>query len=186
VNAPELPATTLAQGCYQSMFNGCTKLNYIKMLATDISASYCLYNWVKDVASTGTFVKNKDATWNVTGAHGIPSGWTVVNDGEESGGNDGITIVLIPNTMNDDNKMVYEYMEQNQYVSEFTGQPAWDAKENDNILINGTIDNITLNNARVLYADKVAGDWEITWEGKNDMYDYGYITSEGDLVMIRD
>lgn len=85
--------------------------------------------------------------------------------------------------MNDDNKMVYEYMEQNQYVSEFTGQPAWDAKENDNILINGTFNSITLNNARVLYADKVADDWEITWEGKNDMYDYGYITSEGDLVM---
>ena len=83
--APELPATTLASYCYHYLFDGCTKLNYIKMLATDISASHCLSYWVNGVASTGTFVKNKNATWNVTGESGIPSGWTVVNDGEESG-----------------------------------------------------------------------------------------------------
>ena len=34
-------------------------------------------NWVDGVASTGTFVKNSAATWNVTGVYGIPSGWTV-------------------------------------------------------------------------------------------------------------
>ena len=47
------------------------------MLATDIIASSCLYNWVSGVASSGTFVKSKDATWSVTGNSGIPSGWTV-------------------------------------------------------------------------------------------------------------
>lgn len=36
--APELPATTLASECYRNMFYGCSNLNYIKMLATDISA----------------------------------------------------------------------------------------------------------------------------------------------------
>ena len=77
VNAPELPATTLVDSCYQSMFEGCTSLNYIKMLATDISADYCLYYWVNDVSPTGTFVKSKDATWNVTGNNGIPKGWTL-------------------------------------------------------------------------------------------------------------
>lgn len=77
VNAPELPATILTQGCYRNMFNGCSKLNYIKMLATDISANSCLTNWVKGVASSGTFVKNKNATWNVTGVNGVPSGWTI-------------------------------------------------------------------------------------------------------------
>lgn len=77
VNAPELPATTLTEGCYQYMFNGCTKLNYIKMLATDISANNCLLSWVKGVASTGTFVKNRYAYWHVTGEHGVPSGWTI-------------------------------------------------------------------------------------------------------------
>ena len=68
VNAPELPATTLAEGCYLNMFYDCTKLNYIKMLAT------------------GTFVKSKDATWDVRGVNGIPEGWTVKTDGEEEGG----------------------------------------------------------------------------------------------------
>lgn len=77
--APELPATTLAENCYESMFYGCTNLNYIKMLATDISARRCLNDWVSGVASSGTFVKNIDATWNVTGEDGIPKGWTVQN-----------------------------------------------------------------------------------------------------------
>ena len=38
--APELPATTLESSCYSYMFYNCTNLNYIKMLATDASASY--------------------------------------------------------------------------------------------------------------------------------------------------
>ena len=76
--APELPATTLAQLCYFNMFNGCTQLNYIYMMATDINAVACLYNWVLGVSSTGTFVKNSAATWDVTGADGIPEGWNVV------------------------------------------------------------------------------------------------------------
>lgn len=84
--APELPVTILTSYCYSNMFNDCSKLNYIKMLATDISASGCLYSWVYNVASTGTFVKNPAMTTLPTGASGIPSGWTVVNDGEESGG----------------------------------------------------------------------------------------------------
>ena len=82
--APELPATTLAERCYQYMFHGCTKLNYIKMLATDISATECLDWWVSGVASSGTFVKNPTMTTLPTGHSGIPSGWTVVNDGEEN------------------------------------------------------------------------------------------------------
>lgn len=75
--APTLPATTLVEFCYGYMFYGCTKLNYIKMLATDISANRCLSNWVYGVASKGTFVKNKNATWNVIGVNGVPSGWTI-------------------------------------------------------------------------------------------------------------
>ncbi len=81
--APELPVTTLTSYCYRNMFNGCSKLNYIKMLATDISASGCLDHWVSNVASIGSFVKNPAMTTLSTGVSGIPSGWTVVNDGEE-------------------------------------------------------------------------------------------------------
>ena len=78
--APELPATTLADYCYSYMFYSCTSLNYIKMLATDISVPSCLRNWVSGVAATGTFVKSKDATWDVTGINGVPSGWTIVTE----------------------------------------------------------------------------------------------------------
>lgn len=75
--APTLPATTLASSCYTYMFNGCSKLNYIKALFTTTpSSSYTAY-WVLGVASSGTFVKNKNATWSVTGTNGIPSRWTV-------------------------------------------------------------------------------------------------------------
>ena len=79
--APELPATDLADNCYSYMFSRCNNLNYIKMMATDISATNCLNGWLNGVlSSTGTFVKSKDATWNVTGESGIPSGWTVVTE----------------------------------------------------------------------------------------------------------
>ena len=78
--APELPANTLVDGCYSSMFRGCNRLNYIKCLATDISAPYCTDTWVSGVASTGTFVKNPNMTSWRTGSDGIPRGWTVVNN----------------------------------------------------------------------------------------------------------
>lgn len=75
--APELPATTLAQRCYYSMFYGCRSLNYIKCLATDISATSCTRNWVTYVAETGTFVKNAAMSDWLTGIHGIPEDWTL-------------------------------------------------------------------------------------------------------------
>lgn len=75
--APELPATTLTRDCYESMFYGCSNLNYIKaMFTTRPSTSYTT-NWVNGVASSGTFVKNAAATWDVTGVDGIPEGWTI-------------------------------------------------------------------------------------------------------------
>ena len=78
--APELPATTLVNYCYYSMFSDCSLLDYIKCLATDISATNCTNNWLKNVSSTGTFVKDPNmASWT-TGIHGIPTGWIVTSD----------------------------------------------------------------------------------------------------------
>lgn len=77
--APELPATTLTYYCYLQMFYECTNLNYIKCLATDISATDCIFGWVHRVSSTGTFVKNPDMNNWTTGSDGIPRGWTVEN-----------------------------------------------------------------------------------------------------------
>ena len=76
-NAPELPATTLASYCYRCMFQNCTSLNYIKCLATNISASNCLTDWVSNVSSTGTFIKDDSMSSWPSGTSGIPAGWTV-------------------------------------------------------------------------------------------------------------
>ena len=78
--APELPATTLTTWCYSNMFYRCTSLNYIKAMFTTTPSTTYTNNWVNGVASTGTFVKNSAATWNVTGNNGIPTGWTVQTD----------------------------------------------------------------------------------------------------------
>ena len=75
--APALPAATLVKSCYRDMFNGCSNLNYVVCLATNISASYCVSNWLKDVANSGTFVKASSMSNWPSGNNGIPSGWTV-------------------------------------------------------------------------------------------------------------
>ncbi len=77
--APELPATTLITSCYNLMFNGCSKLNYIKAMFTTTPSGTYTSDWVRGVASSGTFVKNSVATWEVIGVSGIPSGWTVID-----------------------------------------------------------------------------------------------------------
>lgn len=76
-SAPELPATTLTDYCYYGMFDNCRSLNYIKCLATDISALDCTTDWVSGVNGTGTFVKAASMTDWATGNNGIPTNWTV-------------------------------------------------------------------------------------------------------------
>ena len=77
ITTAELPAAELAEYCYYGMFEGCSKLNYIKCLATNISASKCTDGWVEGVAATGTFVKAASMNGWSTGTSGIPSGWNV-------------------------------------------------------------------------------------------------------------
>lgn len=78
--APVLPAITLVNNCYRRMFDSCKSLNYIKALFTTTPGSSYTAYWVSYVPSKGTFVKNKAATWDVTGTSGIPSGWTVITE----------------------------------------------------------------------------------------------------------
>lgn len=83
VTAPELLAKVVPDSAYYGLFNGCSSLNYIKCLATDITTHYATQQWVQDVAATGTFVKDVNMTgWSVNNINGIPTGWTVVNEGE--------------------------------------------------------------------------------------------------------
>lgn len=77
--APALPAPTLVEDCYYLMFNGCTSLNNITCLATNISADACTEDWVSGVAENGTFTKDASMSTWPTGIGGIPSGWTVIN-----------------------------------------------------------------------------------------------------------
>ena len=76
-SAPELPATELVDACYNLMFKDCSKLQYVKALFTTKPSEDTTKEWLSGVAPSGTFIKNKNATWNVTGAHGIPEGWKV-------------------------------------------------------------------------------------------------------------
>ena len=86
--APELPATTLAYSCYSNMFRNCSSLNEVHcQMPSTISAedipTYTFgdtFPWLRGVASTGTFYTNADANWP-SGASGIPTGWTRVNEG---------------------------------------------------------------------------------------------------------
>lgn len=77
--APELPATTLVSRCYRLMFCGCTNLNAVTCLATDLSASGATIAWLNGVAATGTFTKSAEATDWSTSVSGIPEGWTREN-----------------------------------------------------------------------------------------------------------
>lgn len=68
VSAPKLPATTLAESCYDNMFNGCEKLSSVTMLAPSDQIkdiSYSFNSWLDGAgtsAATRTLkVKNADA-----------------------------------------------------------------------------------------------------------------------------
>lgn len=83
--APTLPAKTLISNCYTNMFYNCKNLRYIEaMFLTTPSTTYT-NDWVYGVESyppsaggePGIFVKNPEATWNVSGVYGIPEKWTV-------------------------------------------------------------------------------------------------------------
>ena len=82
--APKLPAETLVTCCYEEMFRGCSSLNSVTCLATDISAASCTSFWLAGVPNndTCTFTKAASMTSWKTNDSGIPQLWTVKNYGE--------------------------------------------------------------------------------------------------------
>ena len=74
--APILPATVLVTNCYYYMFNMCTKLDSVTAMFVTTPGDNYTYNWLRGVKSSGTFIKNINATWDVRGNNGVPSGWT--------------------------------------------------------------------------------------------------------------
>jgi hypothetical protein len=49
--APELPATKIVAYAYYNMFNGCTSLNYIRTSLSGFDTTNGTKDWVKNVAS---------------------------------------------------------------------------------------------------------------------------------------
>jgi hypothetical protein len=75
-SAPELPATTLQQSCYNNMFNGCSALTEVRIKATK-TASNALQNWLANVSASGTVYADPSFTGLPTNSvSGVPSGWT--------------------------------------------------------------------------------------------------------------
>lgn len=93
--APDLLAPILVYDCYEGMFDDCHNLNYIKCLATNISASAATLGWVQAVASNGIFVKDANTEWPL-GTSGIPTRWIIVEEGlsKPSVSCDGLAITL--------------------------------------------------------------------------------------------
>ena len=79
-SAPALPAKTLTDYCYYELFYGCLSLNNITVYADDISAKKCTANWLRGVASSGTFRNLGSATYDINSPYGIPFGWTEVKN----------------------------------------------------------------------------------------------------------
>ena len=74
--APELPAKTLQTSCYYDMFSGCTGLSEIGVFFEDWIEGDGTTDWVRDVASTGTFICPKALALEY-GDSSIPNGWRV-------------------------------------------------------------------------------------------------------------
>lgn len=81
IKAPDLPILYPGYYAYVQMFKDCSSLRYIRAMLMSIETEgYPTTGWLSGVASEGTFVKNKNATWNVTGVNGVPTGWTVITE----------------------------------------------------------------------------------------------------------
>ena len=66
--APELKVSELSYWGYSGMFKGCSKLSNVKMLATDISAGFCLVNWLNDAgkeAATRTLTLANEGVYSI-------------------------------------------------------------------------------------------------------------------------
>ena len=73
VSAPLLPATAGASNCYKNMYKDCSSLTTVKSMLHSPSASYT-DDWLDGVPSSGTFFYSRGQSWP-TGQDGIPSGW---------------------------------------------------------------------------------------------------------------
>ena len=76
--APELPAPKLEKNCYQEMFYDCAKLNHVKCLATDIKAENSTKDWLGKAGTEATGEKVLETMTDMTlnSDDGVPESWT--------------------------------------------------------------------------------------------------------------
>ena len=73
-SAPALPATTgAATDCYKNMFNGCSSLKSVKVMLNPSGSNTYTDDWLEGVPHSGTFFCKSGSTW-LSGQDGIPSG----------------------------------------------------------------------------------------------------------------
>ena len=75
--APELPAPKLEKNCYQEMFYDCAKLNHVKCLATDIKAENSTKDWLGKAGTEATSkpVLESIAPMKADSDDGVPTSW---------------------------------------------------------------------------------------------------------------
>ena len=73
---PELPASILSDGCYNSMFYNCSSLIGLVVHADDISADNALDSWLESTASGTTGTLHSLGSADFTG--NVPSNWSIV------------------------------------------------------------------------------------------------------------
>lgn len=76
--APELPATELVDNCYYSMFSGCGNLKYVKVGFTDWNPPSATGEWLPD--SGGKFECSRDLINNTPerSINTVPNSWNMV------------------------------------------------------------------------------------------------------------
>lgn len=72
--SPVLPAPTLVKECYFKMFDSCSNLSYVTCLASDGFGDSGTHDWLYRIANYGTFIKAKGVTFPLTR---IGLSWTV-------------------------------------------------------------------------------------------------------------
>ena len=76
--APELPAPALVKDCYKEMFYDCSKLNHVACLATDITATDCTKDWLGNAGTEATSKPVLESVLDMKAGSddGVPVSWT--------------------------------------------------------------------------------------------------------------
>jgi len=113
------------------MFDGCTNLRYIKMMAKQItknSAYEYTDNWVRNVSTHGTFIKNADAEYSSFNEHAIPldddNKWIVITEKPAEIESDNELVLT-----NESNPIVYGILRDGGLDSRHADPNGWTADE---------------------------------------------------------